>query len=658
MKIKHICLMLFLLISWTSIAAASDWSTYGGDQSRTRVVDDGKTNIPVSKKWKFGAGWSISQPIIAPANGKSYFFHQAGGFLYRIPIDLNFRPDSVVWANDTEFIAKGGAKVDVSSSYNARSHPVYNSNKNLIYVGTGDGKVVEVNPSSMMIRNQYLQAGKRIVTAPHFLADGWMAIGNDSAELVFFKEGTKPEEINIDTTNDSSSEITGSFASVGNGVVVPLTYKGKTKQAKVAFYRIISNNGKVYASILWQYTTANGVATNIVYDQTRQLVYFTDKSGTTYALNATSGQLVWKNEQNKSSSTLVNNSAALYGDTLIVPYRYTKGSGTGMVIAYDVDNGSVKWKVTSAGSKSGYDGDISNDITIIKGTDANGAPNLVAVFGNSRGYLYALDVATGSPKVISYDDKGQPLTRLQGSFITAVGDSSYQGRGLATELLGAENHILFGANSSDTPNSNGTNGALYAYSIAPPGCVPLLVKQTGNSEIPIKFPTKSDGMTIDIGGTFTSGLSYNKQSCVIGEFVGAHGGTDGSYAANQPFKKAGLYYLEFNQWKIRVTKNASGALEIQNLSNDSKPLVIYIIDSETKSRISRKVISKGQKDTFSVPSKDYTGSYSIKVPTSLEDNGFWSKTTTKYQGIYPSSNTIPDQYVNLVQQLQIYGKTN
>src|SRR5690606_35876804 len=115
---------------------------------------------------------------------------------------------------------------------------------------------------------------------------------------------------------------------------------------------------------------------------------------TVYALNASNGQLVWKNTKFRSSSaatTLVNNSPALHNDILVIPFRYHKGREKGVVAAFNTNNGQNIWAVTSRGLpfESGqYSGEIANAPVIMNSEDGKS----YVLFGTTKGHLRTVNL--------------------------------------------------------------------------------------------------------------------------------------------------------------------------------------------------------------------------------------------------------------------------
>lgn len=442
-------------------ALNSTWPTFSKDQQRTEESVKQVTQPPLYLKWiAKNIGWSISQPIVVG----NYIYHQAGGYLYKIPLNLAFDRKNY---SVKSFLSEGVKRVKVSNDYNARSHPVYDPETNRIYVGTGDERIRRINPSNLKIEKSYVAHG-RLVTAPTVLGKDLIAYGTEKASLYVYK-GNKG--LIHQLSYDSSMEITGTFAvkeSKHPIIFVPINYRGQNRSGFVDAYEIIDNgNGKTPSyKYVWSkpFKTDNGVPTNTVYDKSKDRVYFSDKSGAVYAVNASTGKLVWKNTTYRAklnTTTLVNNSPALSGNTLVVPFRYQGGRNHGMIAAYDTRNGKLLWARTSSGDNrkttKKYDGEIATNPVVDKA--GSGVP--LVMIGTTTGKLRVFRLDNGEPMYIT-EKNGQKQYVVQ--TLTGGKSSIYQGQGLATEITVASGHIIFGANTSATPNSKGTNGTLYAYS--------------------------------------------------------------------------------------------------------------------------------------------------------------------------------------------------
>lgn len=515
-KVIFLVSVLMMILPMAAFASSSTWWTYGKDQQRTHNAVGQHTQPPLYLKWKISnIGWSISQPIVA--NG--YIFHQAGGYLYKIPLNLPFteKSESVSW-----LLKHGARRVKISNNYNARSHPVYDQQTHSIYVGTADNLIRKINPNTMRIESTFkFSAGRPLVDAPTILGKDLTAFGDGNAQVYLLK-GDYRNVISL-ASPSSKMVVTGTFGVKQEKhpiIFIPMNFKGMDRSGYVDAYQVIDHgSGKAPTfKYVWSkpFIAENGVPTSTVYDKQTDRVYFTDKSGTVYAINAKNGHLVWKNKKFRSASaasTLVNNSPALSGHTLVVPIRYHNGRGHGIVAAFDTRNGHLIWSRTSAGKKLStgkYNGEISNDPVI----DADKNGHAIVLVGTTKGDLRTFSLSDGSLHFItkSNGDNQFVLHAVSG------GQSSiYQGQGLATEITVADGHIIFGANTSATPNAKGTNGTLYAYST--PTAYPnafkdlsgrVFVQDSVMEGLPLRvYTTPTNEGNVDIKGKFSTRLYVN-----------------------------------------------------------------------------------------------------------------------------------------------------
>lgn len=458
-KVLLLLLTLALFVQ-PATAAASSWPAFGKDQTRERKAENQRTQPPLYKKWEVkNIGWSISSPV----TDGTYIYHVAGGYLYKIPLNLNFY-DNPMSAN--QFLDQGVSRIQISNNPHVASHPTYDPVTERLYVGTGDDRVAKINPLSMRIERWY-STGNRVVAAPTVLGDDLIAYSTGNRARLFLAKGIERHVVNMGA---APAEITGTLAvketSEGPIIFVPITYRGINRAGYVDAFRVIDNGSGKVPSIqyVWPrpFRTDNGVAASIVYDEERNRIYFSDKSGTVYAVNARNGKQVWKNTTYRhasSSTTLVNNSPALHDNTLVIPYRYQGGRNRGQIVAFDVRNGKELWTRTSAGQTRGsgkYQGEISAaPVITVQGNSK------IVVYGNTQGVLRAVKLSNGKPVPVARDGTGERYSvRYEGGSPGSI----FQGQGIATEIMMANGHIVFGANRGARPNNRGTNGTLYAYS--------------------------------------------------------------------------------------------------------------------------------------------------------------------------------------------------
>lgn len=454
-------LCFFLTLSTLPIevfAANTGWYNFGQSTERQRLADDGSTRPPLYFKWALKTGWSISQPVYRDG----YFYHIAGGRIYKIPENMDFHPEgtsqSVI---RQDLVSKEGIIKEITSAYEGRSQPSYSVAYDTLYTGMGDQRVYALNPRTLRIKGAIQTSGGRLVSAPTPLSNGVIAIAGNDARVRIYKDLHRGVTNNYIIHNfrgsDSSITITGSPAVNGDRLFVPVTFSGKNKQGYVVALDVNTSANKPDTSVAWTFRTKNGVATSTVYHD--GIVYFSDKSGGMYAVNASNGRLIWQNQQHQSDSNtinLVNNSPSLVGNYIVVPYRHVRGqSGNGRIIAFDTRNGNVRWTYNPGDQ-------VSNSPTLIKDSRSS----YYVLFGTREGHLHTLDLFTGKPRTITYDSNGNPQPKVR--VVSSGGGSLYPGMGLATEILPAAQHLLVGGNSDSLPNSSGTNGYLFAYSAGLP----------------------------------------------------------------------------------------------------------------------------------------------------------------------------------------------
>ncbi len=129
-----------------------------------------------------------------------------------------------------------------------------------------------------------------------------------------------------------------------------------------------SHGGGVYAldqrsgCQVWHFKTVGEVRTGIAIDSwnlkgkaAEPKIYFGDAIGNVYAINAMSGDLVWKDRADSHPNATITGAPVLHDGVLFVPVsslevqlavnpEYECCTGRGSVVAYDVLTGARKWK--------------------------------------------------------------------------------------------------------------------------------------------------------------------------------------------------------------------------------------------------------------------------------------------------------------------------
>jgi polyvinyl alcohol dehydrogenase (cytochrome) len=132
-----------------------------------------------------------------------------------------------------------------------------------------------------------------------------------------------------------------------------------------------SHNGRVYAldeetaCVRWTFNAVAAVRNGIVVSpwqiddpDAQPLAFFGDLLGYVYALDARSGELVWRDRPDPHPNATMTGAPTLYGDTLFVPVssleviaagnpQYVCCTFRGSVIAYHAASGTKKWQTYS-----------------------------------------------------------------------------------------------------------------------------------------------------------------------------------------------------------------------------------------------------------------------------------------------------------------------
>ena len=132
-----------------------------------------------------------------------------------------------------------------------------------------------------------------------------------------------------------------------------------------------SHNGKVYAldrdtaCVRWTFQASAAVRNGIVVspwtkgdDEATPLAYFGDLLGYVYAVNAQTGELVWRDRPDTHPNATMTGAPTLYGDTLYVPVSslevivtrnpdYECCTFRGSIVAFDSRTGERKWQTYS-----------------------------------------------------------------------------------------------------------------------------------------------------------------------------------------------------------------------------------------------------------------------------------------------------------------------
>ncbi len=239
-----------------------------------------------------------------------------------------------------------------------------------------------------------------------------------------------------------------------------------------------SHNGMVYALDIktgcarWTYQASSEVRTGIVVSpwtagdkKAQPLAFFGDIVGGTYAVNALTGELVWKIRANEHPSTTLTGTPALHNNVLYVPVSSLEEGATGnpnypcctfrgSILALDAKTGAEKWRTWLVGEpKLVRKNAAGADNFGPSGVPVWNAPSIDA----KRNQLY---VATG-------DNYSTPATELSDSIVAIdlmTGKIKWHHQALANDAWNAacDDHNKANCPEEDGPDFDFGAGAVLA----------------------------------------------------------------------------------------------------------------------------------------------------------------------------------------------------
>jgi polyvinyl alcohol dehydrogenase (cytochrome) len=237
----------------------------------------------------------------------------------------------------------------------------------------------------------------------------------------------------------------------------------------------------------WRYEASGEVRTGIIVSpwragdsKARPLAYFGDWAGYAYAVNALTGDLVWKVKADEHPSTVVTGTPSLYRSTLYVPVssleeasaaapNYPCCSFRGSVLALDAATGAVKWRAR-----------LVDEPKVVrkneKGVDRLG-PSGVAVWNSP-----AIDAKRNQLYIATGDNYGEPATELSDSIIAidlATGKVNWHYQALAGDAWNVACAAPVPANCPGDPGPDFDFGAGTALAKAKDGREFVLAGQKG-----------------------------------------------------------------------------------------------------------------------------------------------------------------------------------
>ncbi len=262
------------------------------------------------------------------------------------------------------------------------------------------------------------------------------------------------------------------------------------------------------------------------------VAYFDGKDGVFYALDLTTGALIWSWDFGNGANTDALSTPALNGSTLVF-------GDNGGISAIDAVNGSLLWRYSTGG-------DTVNSSSAIVGPPGQ----QVVAFGTLSGVVHVVSLATGT-SLYSYQT---------GSFITAS-PADFDGTLLIDSADGFLYDFGLGGGNGAAPTTAVTvpaNGSTIAYpsgelsisgtATAPDGvrAVSVEIQEDGTSGPWYKAATNS----------FTPGLSATDAT------IGSPGATSTTWSLTVPVPEQGASYLvdaaAVNEDGIADTSSGSG----------------------------------------------------------------------------------------------------
>jgi hypothetical protein len=459
-------------------ASGADWIETGKDKYRTRMVNDSDLKPPIMYKASFDLGWSVSQAIAvgdyfyilaSVPDNNNFFKLPRGTYLYRIPVDFKFQQGLSYYEQLADLTSKGANYVKISSSYiQSFSHPTYDPVGDKFYVGVGE-RIYVVDRSPFGLEGAYFDTNARLTGSPMMVGNDLFIIGTSTSDTnggkVYLIKGLgtgNPSQVTFykaNISNVQSAEITSTTAITSTVFAMGLNYRDSVAEGLVRAFRAIDNGFGQKPQIVgyWSeaYVTNTGVAAHMTFYGGDLIA--AAKYGTVYSFNAYTGSVNWTTSI--PGVTLINNGAATDGTSIYIPVRRP-----GKIVKIRLSNGAIEWTAQQGRTKSGnkVDSDVKTGYDVGNDVTFWFAPNgqRIVFYGDTAGQLIFLD-SNGNRVNVAIDKDGSGITRssIKGSDVKSGQYWETQGTGLATELLLAKKHLVFGVNTTSTM------GEIWFYSV-------------------------------------------------------------------------------------------------------------------------------------------------------------------------------------------------
>jgi outer membrane protein assembly factor BamB len=363
MRIGNVYL-IFLLVILLFICGVQADSMFRADPIHDGIYDDGGIHPNNIKLWSFTTGDNVfSSPAVE--NGIVYVGSEdhnlyarnalTGNVVWTFPTAFKIDSSPAI-ANGTVYFANDGDgfyAVSVTDGHQIWTFPSASSDftsptvaNGNVYVAQKYGKVFALNGiNGNPLWENYL--GQRIKSSfavtSNLVYIGTEGVGTSGGSLFALKTSTGEQVWQYSNTGGA----VGSSPAVGNGMV----YFGSEDHK---FYALNSTTG----ALVWTYTTGGVVASSPAI--ANGIVYFTSYDGNLYALNALTGAQIWT----YSLTSGTTSSPAFANGVVYV------GSGCYKLFAINAATGTQIWTYTT-GSTIHSSPAVANGIVYVGSADKN-----------------------------------------------------------------------------------------------------------------------------------------------------------------------------------------------------------------------------------------------------------------------------------------------
>ncbi len=321
----------------SSTVGGRNWPVFRGDVSHTGATEE-QLDFPLKLSWKFITDVTPNNPS-SPAVVDGVVYICSGARLYAV----NAETGSLKWRYPAEEYLTAQIK----------SSPLVG--QDLVYFGAGDGKLYAIARDTGNLAWSF--ATKGIMNSSPILVDRIIYVGSSDDHLYALDALTGQEKWTggFKTRDDVASApayLDGLVYFVSNDMMLYAAHTStgivkwqvRVGNWSVASTPVISDNNVFMASgnvlqafqaksgrLKWGMKFPNDIST--IPAVAGGTAFVATRSGTAYAIN-NMGKLKWKSELG----------AASYGSPIVAGNTVIFGANKGILIALDIDTGSVKWK--------------------------------------------------------------------------------------------------------------------------------------------------------------------------------------------------------------------------------------------------------------------------------------------------------------------------